>query len=636
MILDPKITGKNFGKNIKDNNSTSSDATQSAFNDSDYYDASKYIQMTNTGVGILGDLFYDPNNYAQNFNYQPIQPGIGNRDAILNNNVYYEYQPIQDVSASEWVGDTLKNGLSVGLQTGNIWAGLGTAAATLIGKGVKQANINKENQRGRMYVDISNMQQPLVNNYALGQHDLLNRFYHSGEGGGNLHTHGATFDNGMTYFNVGGTHEQNPYGGILQGFNEEDGEPNLVEQGETKWNDYIFSNRYKAGGSLLKKYILPEEYAGMTFADISKKLSEHLEDTPGSVIEQNTTNAMLSRLMNAQEEKRAKDEENKAMREFKKGGHMFLWGGEDDYPLIYGDPVTVTLPSNYIDWQTIKQNNPQTYINTDDIIDSNLDWIDYNYIKPNTINNTSNIPSNSKYLVNNNNDTRNRFNPRYLTLLDSFASLLGDKLGITNQPDYGRSRMYRDAALNNIKNADITVPDLQEVTPNKIPIASLLNSYRSQYAGNAARLMDAANSNTTAALANLNANNMQYEKALGDLYINALMQENQDEARAAELNNSGRLNIAQLLQNNVQFNAQQGNNRYNGLKDYINDLSIQDALSSAAQQDTADTFRQSMQNYLMELEDKNVLAKLIASGALRYDKNTGAYYLDNDFLQQYV
>lgn len=596
-----------------------------------------YLQSLGAFANILGDYAYNTNNYAQNFSQQPIQPGIGNKDVILNNDQYYTYQPIQDVGAGEFIGDTFGNALSVGLSTGNWIAGLGAGLATIGGKIKKQFDIKKENDLGRMYVDTLNKQQPLINNYALGQTNLLNRFYHSGEGGGNLHTHGSTFDNGMTYFNVGGTHSQNPYGGILQGFNEEDGEPNLVEQGETKWNDYIFSNRYKAGGSLLKKYLLPEEYTGMTFADISKKLSESLEDTPGSVIEQNTANAMLSRLMNAQEEKRAKDEENKVMREFKKGGHMFLWGGEDDYPLIYGDPVTVTLPSNYIDWQTIEQNNPKTYINTNDIVDSNLDWIDYNSIKPNTINNTSNIPSNSQYLVNNNNsDIRSRFNPRYLTLLDNFASLLGDKLSITNQPDYGRSRMYRDAALNNIKNANVTVPALQEVTPNKIPIASLLNSYRSQYAGNAARLMDAANGNTTAALANLNANNMQYEKALGDLYINALMQENQDIAHAAEINNNGRLNIEQLLQNNAQFNAQQGNQRYNGLKDYINDLSMQDALSSAAYQDTADTFRQSMQNYFMELEDKNVLAQLLKDGVLRYNPNTGGYYLDNNFLQQYV
>lgn len=588
-----------------------------------------YLQSLGAFANILGDYAYNTNNYAQNFNQQPIQPGIGNKDVILNNNQYYTYQPMQGVGAGEFIGDTFGNALSVGLSTGNIYAGLAAGLATVGGKIKKQFDIDKENDLGRMYVDTLNKQQPLINNYALGQTNLLNRFYHSGEGGGNLHTHGSTFDNGMTYFNVGGTHGQNPYGGILQGFNEEDGEPNLVEQGETKWNDYIFSNRYKAGGSLLKKYILPEEYAGMTFADISKKLSESLEDTPGSVIEQNTANAMLSRLMNAQEEKRAKDEENKAMREFKKGGHMFLRGGEDEiFP--WKVPSIVDIEQNY-ELPNPNDPNDDYFIGPPQLDEDQirqwqiLDTIDkYKYGKNYT-------PSKVEYTP-----IRSSFNPRYLTLLDNFTSLLGDKLGIINQPDYGRSRMYRDAALNNIKNADVTVPELQEVTPNKIPIASLLNSYRSQYAGNAARLMNAANGNTTAALANLNANNMQYEKALGDLYINALMQENQDMVHAAEINNNGRLNIAQLLQNNAQFNAQQGNQRYNGLKDYINDLSMQDALSSAAQQDTADTFRKSMQNYFMELEDKNVLAQLLKDGVLRYNPNTGGYYLDNNFLQQYV
>ena len=374
----------------------------------------------------------------------------------------------------------------------------------------------------------------------------------------------------------------------------------------------------------------------MTFADISKKLSESLEDTPGSVIEQNTTNVMLSRLMGAQEEKRAKDAESKAMREFKKGGHIFPGGGTYK-PILTRENIENQIFDNVYENRNvdlvpelkpigITQLDPYSpeYRSGKDVYGSDYfigpiteeDWI-----------NQHPLPEE---------DNKYSFNPRYLTLLDNFASVLGDKLGITNKPDYGRSRMYRDAALSNINNAGITVPRFQEVTPNEIPIDSLLNAYRSQYAGNVARLMDVANGNTTAALANLNANNMQYEKALGDLYINALIQENQDKARAAELNNNGRFNIAQLLQNNAQFNAQQGNQRYNASKDYINDLSIQDALSSAAQQDTLDTFRNGMQNYLMELEDKNVIAQLIASGALKYNKKTGAYYLDNGFLQQYV
>ena len=165
----------------------------------------------------------------------------------------------------------------------------------------------------------------------------------------------------------------------------------------------------------------------------------------------------------------------------------------------------------------------------------------------------------------------------------------------------------------------------------EIPIAALTNDYRSQYAGNAARIMDSLNDNTTAALAGLIANNNQYQKDLGDLYINMLMNNNAELARAAELNNASRMQRASLLQNNSQFNAQQGNRRYEALKDYINDLTVQDQLASNAQQGNLNTWREGLQNYLMEHEDKDVIAQLIKSGVLKYDKNSGAYYLSKYF-----
>ena len=222
------------------------------------------------------------------------------------------------------------------------------------------------------------------------------------------------------------------------------------------------------------------------------------------------------------------------------------------------------------------------------------------------------------------------FSMRDLILADNLLSVLGDKLGLTNQPDYGRSRMYRDAA-NNIRNVGVTAPYIQEYIPKEIPIAALTNDYRSQYAGNAARIMDSLNDNTTAALAGLIANNNQYQKDLGDLYINMLMNNNAELARAAELNNASRMQRASLLQNNSQFNAQQGNRRYEALKDYINDLTVQDQLASNAQQGNLNTWREGLQNYLMEHEDKDVIAQLIKSGVLKYDKNSGAYYLSKYF-----
>jgi hypothetical protein len=51
--------------------------------------------------------------------------------------------------------------------------------------------------------------------------------------GGFLSGYGSDFTNGVTEFNVGGTHNKNINGGIPQGLNAE-GVPNLVEEGEVK------------------------------------------------------------------------------------------------------------------------------------------------------------------------------------------------------------------------------------------------------------------------------------------------------------------------------------------------------------------------------------------------------------------
>jgi len=51
----------------------------------------------------------------------------------------------------------------------------------------------------------------------------------------------------VTIFENGGSHEQNPIGGIPQGVGA-NGKPNLVEEGETKWNDYVFSNSFSLDG----------------------------------------------------------------------------------------------------------------------------------------------------------------------------------------------------------------------------------------------------------------------------------------------------------------------------------------------------------------------------------------------------
>lgn len=123
--------------------------------------------------------------------------------------------------------------------------------------------------------------------------------------------------NGITSFNVGGSHEQNPYGGIQQGI-APDGQPNYVEEGEVRYEDYIFSDRIKATKAILKKYKLPVKYAKKSFADIANKLSEYSKDRPNDNIAKNTLDENMSRLEDAQEEVKREQEAEQFIKAFQR------------------------------------------------------------------------------------------------------------------------------------------------------------------------------------------------------------------------------------------------------------------------------------------------------------------------------
>lgn len=148
----------------------------------------------------------------------------------------------------------------------------------------------------------------------------LKGFYQSAEDGGLLSTHGSDFTNNIKYINVGGTHEQNPNRGVQMGVDEE-GTPNLVEEGEVIFNDYVFSARLKPSKKALNDSLIGDKYLGLTYAEIAEKLAEKSEEMPNDKIEQNTLNANFSRLITIQEEQRAKKQEREA-NEFEGGGDI--------------------------------------------------------------------------------------------------------------------------------------------------------------------------------------------------------------------------------------------------------------------------------------------------------------------------
>lgn len=123
------------------------------------------------------------------------------------------------------------------------------------------------------------------------------------DGNTNLNNYGY----GITRYGVGGSHEQNKNGGIQQGI-APDGQPNLVEQGEVRYNDYVYSNRLTPNKHNLKINNLPTNYAGKTFAKIAESLSKEVQERPNDPISLAGLESMMTRLRNTQEvHKQVKD-----------------------------------------------------------------------------------------------------------------------------------------------------------------------------------------------------------------------------------------------------------------------------------------------------------------------------------------
>lgn len=103
--------------------------------------------------------------------------------------------------------------------------------------------------------------------------------------------------------NQGGTHEQNPLNGVPMGF-DENGIPNLVEEGETIFDNYVFSNRLAPTEKQLADGGLATKYKDHTFADISEKIAKQFEETPVDPIARESFKESMQRLKTIQEQVR--------------------------------------------------------------------------------------------------------------------------------------------------------------------------------------------------------------------------------------------------------------------------------------------------------------------------------------------
>ena len=122
--------------------------------------------------------------------------------------------------------------------------------------------------------------------------------------GGDMQTNGSDWSDGLLQVNAGGSHEESPYSGVQLGVDSQ-GKPNLVEEGETVFDDYVFSKRIKVDEQTKKKFHIGKN-ADLSYADLSKKLETESAERPNDPLSQAALKKMMHSL--AEEQERQKGE----------------------------------------------------------------------------------------------------------------------------------------------------------------------------------------------------------------------------------------------------------------------------------------------------------------------------------------
>lgn len=157
----------------------------------------------------------------------------------------------------------------------------------------------------------------------------------------NKYSLGGDFNNGVIQINSGGLHSTNPYEGVQMGVDNQ-GIPNLVEEGEVVFNDYVFSNRLTVPDAVREKYKLRGNKE-LTFADAAKQMQKESEERPNDPISKRGLMSAMSRLQQAQETVRQQNQVGQEGVQYAHGGKMgTLFDGLGDRPnfldgVDYGD-----------------------------------------------------------------------------------------------------------------------------------------------------------------------------------------------------------------------------------------------------------------------------------------------------------
>lgn len=271
-------------------------------------DAAK-IKDTNTEQSIIDDLASKETDLG---NYDSLEQLFTNTSFA---NTGYNWKDVRGMNEGQMAGSVLSataQGAMTGLQVAGPWGALGGAAvglgAGLGGIFAGNAKAKKEANRLNYAGDMAN--KTFVRNFENSSRNIAmnsknEALLNIAAFGGPLYP--SEFNNGIKFITEGGTHEENPNGGVQQGI-APDGIANLVEEGEVIYNDYVYSKRLKVPKKDFDMLGLKgsKEY---TYADAAEAIQKESEERPNDPLSKKNMQAMFGRLQVSQDKlKQAREE----------------------------------------------------------------------------------------------------------------------------------------------------------------------------------------------------------------------------------------------------------------------------------------------------------------------------------------
>lgn len=391
------------------------------------------ISETANNINMLGNTQYAPGDLTNLSNQFTTATNIQTNGLLNRQNETFGQlfaSGLNGMQAGQQLGSAIDNDIQEAKKAddGHLHS-LGGDIGALVGAVMNPALMaisgavqdNKMNKLSNQFNTLSNLAlQRNAQNFSNAITDSTNMMFDNKAlqmkaYGGPLGYFWDTFDNGVRVIKEGGTHEENPNQGVPQGI-APDGLPNLVEEGEVIYNDFVYSDRLKLTKEQAQQFKLGGE---MSYAQAALKLSKESEERPNDIISKNGLRDSMNKLKMMQEELKAKNDKKKLKREinkllknlpvieeptiesptqnvevpmsllqqsmFAKGGHLFPGGGqtEDIGDESYEDYVQRVLANNNL---TVSTTTPSP--SPASTVINNEQWTD---IKP----------TSGRYIVNN-------------------------------------------------------------------------------------------------------------------------------------------------------------------------------------------------------------------------------------------